>query len=118
MGIIRGLAKLVGYTSAAGIGTFFIVTRKSTVEELPRTDALFQSPFYRRFNPESNEVVRDNCIRRVPINQIDPSLLEKKGKLVEAFAGGVWGGAGRKLLAIVFKLIVWLWLYINTEYTQ
>jgi hypothetical protein len=98
MGIIKGLAKLAGYTSAAGIGTFFIVTRKSTVEPLPRTDPLFQASFYRRFNPEANEATQDNCVRRVPLSEIDPSLLEKKGKLVEAFSAGLWGGAGRKLL--------------------
>lgn len=33
-------------------------------------------------------------MRRIPLDQIKPELLEKKGKLVEAFCAGVWGGMG------------------------
>lgn len=33
-------------------------------------------------------------MRRIPLDQVKPELLEKKGKLVEAFCAGVWGGMG------------------------
>lgn len=40
-------------------------------------------------------MLSDDCIRKVPLSQIDPKLLEKKGKLAEKFCAGVWGGLGK-----------------------
>jgi len=34
-------------------------------------------------------------VRKIPLNRIKPQLLEKEGKLVEAFCAGVWGGLGK-----------------------
>ncbi|KAH8690278.1 hypothetical protein BGW36DRAFT_390508 [Talaromyces proteolyticus] len=94
MGIIGRFLKLPIYGGVATLGAHFIWTRHSTVEPLPTTDYLFTSPSYKKLNPDQNAVLSDVCIRRVPLSQIDPRLLEKKGKLVEAFCAGVWGGFG------------------------
>jgi hypothetical protein len=94
MGLIGRFLKLTTYGGAATAGAFFVWTRNSKVEPLPTTDRLFQSAWYLKHNPEQNETVHDVCIRRVPLSQIDPKLLERKEKLVEAFCAGVWGGFG------------------------
>lgn len=97
MGLITRLVKLTTYGGVATVGAFFVWTRNSTVEPLPTTDALFQSSWYRKYNPEQNETVHDVCVRKVPLSQIDAKLLEKKGKLVEAFCAGIWGGFGEQI---------------------
>ncbi|GAM39351.1 hypothetical protein TCE0_034f10831 [Talaromyces pinophilus] len=94
MGVIGRFLKLTTTGGVATIGAHFIWTRNSHVEPLPRTDYLFTSPSYKRLNPNENAVLSDDCIRRVPLSQIDPKLLEKKGKLAEKFCAGVWGGLG------------------------
>lgn len=103
MGIIGRVLKLTTTGGVATIGAHLIWTRNSHVEPLPRTDYLFTSPWYKKFNPNENAVLRDDCIRKVPLSQIDPKLLEKKGKLVEHFCAGVWGGLG-KLLTMFSQL--------------
>ncbi|OKL60713.1 hypothetical protein UA08_03985 [Talaromyces atroroseus] len=94
MGIIGRVLKLTTYGGVATLGAHFVWTRNSTVEPLPATDYLFTSPSFKKFNPNQNAVLSDVCVRRVPLSHIDPLLLEKKGKLAEAFCAGVWGGLG------------------------
>ncbi|KKK15768.1 hypothetical protein ARAM_004292 [Aspergillus rambellii] len=94
MGLIRGTLKLTTYGGLASLGAFFWATRKDNFVPVFPTDPIFQSTFYRKFNPEENPVLHDLCIRRVPLSEINPSLLEKKGKLLEAFCAGVWSGWG------------------------
>lgn len=94
MGIIGRFLKLTTYGGITTIGAHLIWTRNSHVEPLPTTDYLFTSPSYKKFNPNKNASLNDVCIRKVPLSQIDARLLEKKGRLVEAFCAGVWGGLG------------------------
>lgn len=53
-------------------------------------------------------------MRRVPLSQIKPELLEKDGKLAEAFCAGVWSGLGMSSLYIYLfhlkKNSVYIWL--------
>lgn len=49
---------------------------------------------FARYNPERNPTLSDLCVKRIPLSQIKPELLEKEGKLVEKFCAGVWGGLG------------------------
>ena len=94
MGVVRTLLTWTGYGSLAGVGTFAWATRGSRVLPLPQTDYLYNTTWYARYNAENNQPVSDVCVRRVPLNQIRPELLEKDGKLVERFCAGVWGGIG------------------------
>jgi hypothetical protein len=94
MGVIGRFVKLTTYTGVATVGAFFLWTRNSAVQPLSTSDYLFTSPTYRKLNPNQNAVLPDVCVRKVPLSQIDPKLLEQKGKLVEAFCAGVWGGIG------------------------
>ena len=99
MGIIRGTLKLTTIGTAATLGTFFWATRDSTFVALPVTDHIFQSKLFSKFNPSKNPTTHDLCIRKVPLSEINPALLEKKGKLVEAFCAGVWSGWGMYLVS-------------------
>ena len=41
-------------------------------------------------------------MRRVPLSQIKPELLEKDGKLAEAFCAGVWSGLGTSSIQYIY----------------
>lgn len=94
MGLIKRVFKLTTYGGAASVGAFFWGTRKSTFVPMTPSDPIFSSAFHRAQNPEGNPPTYDLCIRRVPLSEINPTLLEKKGKLTEAFCAGIWSGWG------------------------
>ncbi|KAL2793194.1 hypothetical protein BJX66DRAFT_232293 [Aspergillus keveii] len=108
--MIRGLKttlKIAVYGTGASLGAFFFATRKNVFVPLEPTDAIFQHHLLRKLNPSSNPTMHDVCVRRIPISDIRPELLDKEGGLVEAFCAGVWSGWGykaqRAILAKVFQ---------------
>ncbi|KAL4882683.1 hypothetical protein BJY04DRAFT_186705 [Aspergillus karnatakaensis] len=94
MGVIKRTLKLTTYASLASVGGFFLYTRNDRFVPMTTSDPIFNHPFYHKFNPSGNPTTHDLCIRRVPLSHIQPSLLEKKGRLVESFCAGVWSGWG------------------------
>ncbi|KIX09116.1 uncharacterized protein Z518_00194 [Rhinocladiella mackenziei CBS 650.93] len=103
---LQGLA----VTSLGSVGAFFVWTKHCHFSEAndfsPTTEPLFQSKWFKKYNPHANGTMHDECVRRLPLFKIRPELIEdaQKGgsKLVEAFSQGVWGTFGyaiqRKLL--------------------
>jgi hypothetical protein len=94
MGIFSRFLKLTTIGGAATAGGFFWYTRNDEFVPLPLSDRIFHSARFNALNPLRNPTMHDLCIRKVPLSEIDPVLLEKKGKLVEAFCAGVWSGWG------------------------
>ncbi|PWY74329.1 hypothetical protein BO70DRAFT_372959 [Aspergillus heteromorphus CBS 117.55] len=94
MGFLRSALKVGTIGSVASAGLFYAATRHNTFVPMTPADPIFQHPLYKKFNPSDNPASYDVCVRRVPLKDINPTLLEKKGKLTEAFCGGVWGGFG------------------------
>ncbi|KAJ5369689.1 uncharacterized protein N7496_005781 [Penicillium cataractarum] len=94
MGLISRVLKVTAAGTVASVGVFFGATRNDVFEPMDVNDPIFSSPFFQKFNPERNPTLHDLCVRRIPLDKLNPSLLEKKGKLVEAFCAGVWGGMG------------------------
>lgn len=94
MGLIRKTLNTVLLGTAGSLGGFAIWTRNSKFVPFPADDAIFSSAAYIRNNPNKNPQTKDICVRKVPLSSIKPQLLEKEGKLVEAFCAGVWGGIG------------------------
>ncbi|PYH40348.1 uncharacterized protein BP01DRAFT_361362 [Aspergillus saccharolyticus JOP 1030-1] len=94
MGLFRRALKLTTIGGTASLGAFFFATRNSVFVPLPLSDPIFHTPGYQSLNPHNNPTSHDLCIRRVPLSEINPSLLEKKGKLTEAFCAGVYSGWG------------------------
>lgn len=94
MGFMRSVLAVTGYGSLATAGTFVALTRNSRFIPLSPSDYIFNTTHYARNNPENNPTTNDLCIRKVPLTKIRPELLEKEGKLVEAFCAGVWSGLG------------------------
>jgi len=84
------------------VGAFFVWTKHCHMTPLnqftPTTEPLFQSSWYKKYNPLQNPTTHDECVRRLPLFKIRPELVEdaQKGgsKLVEAFSQGIWGGPG------------------------
>ena len=95
MGVVSRILKVTAAGSVASVGVFFGATRNDVFEPMDTTDSIFQSSFFQKFNPNRNPTLHDKCVRRIPLDKIEPSLLEQKGKLVEAFCAGVWGGMGK-----------------------
>ncbi|KAH1303151.1 hypothetical protein KXV31_008319 [Aspergillus fumigatus] len=93
-GVYARFLKLTTIGGAATVGGFFWYTRNDVFVPLPLTDRILHSARFNALNPLRNPTTHDLCIRRVPLSDIDPTLLEKKGKLVEAFCAGVWSGWG------------------------
>ncbi|KAJ7875361.1 hypothetical protein B0H14DRAFT_2716304 [Mycena olivaceomarginata] len=99
--IVKSASKFLAYTSVAGavgFGSFLFFTRKSRFVPFTFTsDAIFTSSHFKKFNPNGNApVLHDLCVRKVPLSQIKPELLEN-GKLTEVFCAGVWGGIGYEI---------------------
>ncbi|KAJ6482916.1 hypothetical protein C8R47DRAFT_577327 [Mycena vitilis] len=99
---VKLASKFLAYSSVAGavgFGGFLLWTRKSRFVPFAFTsDPIFTSALFKKFNPNQNvPVLTDLCVRRVPLSQIRPELLENEGKLVEAFCAGVWSGAAYKI---------------------
>jgi hypothetical protein len=94
MGLISRFLKVSAAGTVASVGVFFGATRNDVFEPMDSTDPIFSSPFFNKYNPNRNPTLHDKCVRRIPLEKIRPSLLENKGKLVEAFCAGVWSGMG------------------------
>ena len=94
MGFFRTALTLTGWGSLGGALSYTFYTRKSKIYPLQPTDYLFGTTLFARFNPYNNPAVSDICTRSVPLSKIKPELLEREGRLVEAFCAGVWSGKG------------------------
>jgi len=92
------LTKTLAASIIAFPAAFIGLTRQSRfVPFVLEADPISKSPFYKKYNPETNPSTYDLCIRRVPLTQIKPELLSSGGKdgaLTEKFCAGVWGGLG------------------------
>lgn len=94
MAIVRRFLRLSTVGGAASLGAFFWTTRNDVFVPMTLSDHIFHSAPFHALNPSRNPTTHDLCVRKVPLSDINPALLEKKGKLVEAFCAGVWGGWG------------------------
>jgi len=94
MGFFRTLVNTAVVGGAGAAGSWAFLTRNSKFVPISSSDAIFSSAAYIRNNPNRNPATQDLCIKKVPLKDIKPQLLEKDGKLVEAFCAGVWGGLG------------------------
>jgi hypothetical protein len=94
MGLITKTFKLATMGGAAAVGAFAFGTRNSNFVPVSSADPIFGSAAYLKNNPNKNPATHDLCIKKVPLSQIKPQLLESEGKLVEAFCAGVWSGLG------------------------
>lgn len=95
MGIFSKLVKTSIAGSVASVGVFWGATRNDLFQPMDTSDPIFQSALFNKFNPNRNPTLHDVCVRQMPLDKIQPSLVEEKGKLVEAFCAGVWGGLGK-----------------------
>ncbi|KAH7261695.1 hypothetical protein BKA59DRAFT_461649 [Fusarium tricinctum] len=93
-------AKAAAGVSVAGAGTFHLVTRKCYFEPFGPENgkSLFEHPLLKQINPWNKPVSHDSCVREVPFEKLDPTLIEdaRNGgtQLIERFIAGMWGGFG------------------------
>lgn len=95
MGLISKLFNTTVVGTAGVVGGFAYITRDAQFVPLSTTDYLFNSVHFSKYNPFQNPTTHDLCVQKVPLRELRPELLEKEGKLVEAFCAGVWSGPGK-----------------------
>jgi hypothetical protein len=106
MGFIRSVVRTATVGAVGAAGGFAYLVRNSTFVPFSAQDPIFSSTAYLRNNPNRNPATQDICVRTVPLSQIKPQLLEKEGKLVEAFCAGIWGGLGAELPFSSYRLSI------------
>lgn len=94
MGLFRTAIVFTGWSSLGAAIIFVTSTRRSKIYPVGTDDYIFNTTQYARLNANNAPYSHDICVRKVPLGTIKPELLEKEGRLVEAFSQGVWGGSG------------------------
>ncbi|KAI5299420.1 hypothetical protein KEM55_002187, partial [Ascosphaera atra] len=64
MGLIKCFAKLSAVTTGAGLSGYWYLFRDTKFVPLSQDDYLFNSPYYKKFNPLNNPTTHDLCIER------------------------------------------------------
>lgn len=72
MGVLAMMVKAGVIGATATTGTFVPVS--------PTTDPVFQSLFYKRFDPNQNPTVHDLCLRKIPLSEVKPLLQKEDSK--------------------------------------
>ncbi|KXG46573.1 uncharacterized protein PGRI_054290 [Penicillium griseofulvum] len=105
---VATFGKISTAASLAGTAGWQLWTMNCYFEPFgPKNDPLFQSQYFKQHNPGNHPSLNDSCVRKVPLSQIPPELIDDAlnggSKLTERFCAGVWGGYGyaiqRKILA-------------------
>ena len=91
-------AAIGGFT--VGLVSYRVATYGQTFQVLnEQTDPLPQGRFGKAFNPYKNRTLSDIYVARVPLAQIDPSLLfndtDNKSRLIERYTAGLFGRWGK-----------------------
>ncbi|KAI5287239.1 hypothetical protein KEM54_006129 [Ascosphaera aggregata] len=96
MGFLKSFARFTTFGAASGFGGYWYIFGKDTkfVPMSREDDYLWNSTYYKKFNPKDNATTHDLCIRRVPLENLDKNLLKDEAKLTEQFCASVWGGLG------------------------
>ncbi|GKZ17707.1 hypothetical protein AbraCBS73388_010024 [Aspergillus brasiliensis] len=106
------LIKFSAATTLASAGGWQLWTGNCYFEPFgPDNDPLFQSEYFRKYNPGNHPSLNDSCVRKVPLSRIPKELVEDAlrggSQLMERFCAGVWGGYGysiqRNILGMVAK---------------
>ncbi|RAH64998.1 uncharacterized protein BO66DRAFT_432358 [Aspergillus aculeatinus CBS 121060] len=92
-------AKFTAAASLTAVGAWQLWTSDCYFEPFgPENDHLFQSETFKKFNPGKHPSLNDSCVRKVPLSQIQPELVNDAigggSKLLERFCAGMWGGYG------------------------
>jgi hypothetical protein len=94
MPFLKALSLSISAGGLLATGTFFYAIRQIEAVQLSSSDPLLKSKYHQTYNPNNNPAVHDLFIRRVPLSQIDPALLQNQECLIERYTAGVWAGAG------------------------
>ncbi|RGP62695.1 hypothetical protein FSPOR_9082 [Fusarium sporotrichioides] len=81
---------LLGTSTAAA----YLASQNPVISPLPANDPIWSSRLFRRANPNGNPATQDVVIKRIPLDNIRPELLQKNGDLALEFCRGIWSGWG------------------------
>ncbi|KAK0749977.1 hypothetical protein B0T18DRAFT_407973 [Schizothecium vesticola] len=92
MGIIKKTFYTGVLTGASVLG--YLGATTTLITPLPNDDPVWRSKSYARVNVHRNAAMHDVAVKRIPLDKIKPSLLQKDGDLTLEFCRSVWGGLG------------------------
>lgn len=92
MGIIKKTIYTSALTTASVLG--YLGATTTLITPLPNDDPVWRSKSYARVNVHRNAAMHDVAVKRIPLDKIKPSLLQKDGDLTVEFCRSVWGGLG------------------------
>jgi hypothetical protein len=92
MGIIKKTFYTGILTGASVLG--YLGATTTLITPLPNDDPVWRSKSYARVNVHRNAAMHDVAVKRIPLDKIKPSLLQKEGDLTVEFCRSVWGGLG------------------------
>lgn len=100
LSLLRPILSATAGGLTAGFVSYRIATHGQTFQAFDEnTDPLAQGRFGQTFNPYKNQTLSDIYVARVPLEQIDSSLLhntsEDSSRLIEGYAAGLFGGWGK-----------------------
>ncbi len=97
---IGGLLKIAVGAATVGSATFYALTREATFVPMNETDPLLAHRWLRKLNPWRNAAFFDCFVRKVPLENLQPGLVDDLrgggSKLIERFSAGTWGRYGEE----------------------
>ncbi|KAI0180086.1 hypothetical protein GGR52DRAFT_529658 [Hypoxylon sp. FL1284] len=98
MGIIRtalltGVYGVTGGVASVGAGMAYLAASTS-FHDLTKSDPMFKTKTYAKYNPKDNPALQDVVIKRVPLSKIRPELRDDEKALTLEFCRGVWSRWG------------------------
>ncbi|KAI1393807.1 uncharacterized protein F4822DRAFT_386016 [Hypoxylon trugodes] len=98
MGIIRtalltGVYGVTGGVASVGAGMAYLAAT-TTLVDLTKSDSMFHSKTYAKYNPKDNPAHQDVVFKRIPLSKLRPGLRNDEKALTLEFCRGVWSRWG------------------------
>lgn len=103
MGRFASLAKIATAGLVIDYALLAYIVRNDEIKwDVPKSDPIFSSAAYTKFNPNKNAATQDEVIKRIPLQALKQEFRDDKSKIVERFTGGVFGGTGECWMPPIF----------------
>ncbi|KAI1376743.1 hypothetical protein F4677DRAFT_417807 [Hypoxylon crocopeplum] len=98
MGIIRtafltSVWGVTGGVASVGAGMAYLAA-STTIVDLTKSDPIFKTKAYAKYNPKGNPALQDVVIKRIPLRKIRPELRDNEEALTLEFCRGIWSRWG------------------------
>ncbi|KAI1451067.1 hypothetical protein F5Y02DRAFT_366842 [Annulohypoxylon stygium] len=92
MGIIKTALLAIPAGGAVGGGYLAYLVATTSLIDLTKSDPMFGTKTYKKYNPKDNPALQDVVIKRIPLSAVKPELRNDEKALTLEFCRGVWSG--------------------------